>query len=1048
MKPTLLAMPRAWLLALGARATHYFLALALLTIWLAPLQHLAPPLLMRLGLTALLLALLAVARLSRRARRAQRRLAALEALSQPPATLAAPIEEDRFRALVEQSLTGIYIIQDQQLVYANQAMAEIFGYASPQELIHQPAMDRVAAEDHERVRLAIRRRGQDNPTRYRFHGLRRDGSRIVVEVHGRNIMHEGRPALTGTLIDETESHSYHEEMAQLVAQKTLALYQSEQELHTILDNLPAMVSYYDPELRHRFGNQAYCDWHRVNAEQLLGQRLPDLIGARQYAKAQQPIEEALRGSAQRFELELQRPGGDSWQGQIHLIPDLRAGVLSGLFCLIMDISPLKQAVQALGESEFRFRQLFEAAPVGMALFRGDGQCIMANQAQADLMGGSRAELLEQNFRQMPTWQRTGLRHIAEKTLEDGQPQHYELKMETNFGKPIEIECQFTLITLQSEPYLMLLAKDIAPFRQAALLMKQAMDAEWEKNLLDQQYRQVVENITDGFFTIDLDGCLLDANEVYVRQSGYSREQLLSLSIFDLETQESAPEVMLRMEQIQQRGSERFEAWHQHRDGSLWPCDISASFAPVEGKIYAFVRDITVMKQAENQIRRLAFFDSLTQLPNRQHLLDRLQQALEASRTSQHYGALLFIDLDNFKLLNDTLGHDMGDRLLVIVAQRLMACTRGQDTVARLGGDEFIILVEGLDPERELAEQTIRHLANTVISALNQPYPFEHQEFHNTPSIGVALFNHQATSVEEMLKHADLAMYQAKASGRNTLCFFDPDSQTRVEAKSALDTELRLALRLNQLTLQFQPQVDRQGLIVGAEALVRWNHPKQGILNPSEFIGLVEDSELVHPLGLKILEMACAQLQAWSTDAQLSELTVSVNVSARQFRHHAFVENIRAQLMDSGIRPECLKLELTESLLLHDITESAARMAQIKAMGVVFSLDDFGTGYSSLGYLRSLPLEQLKIDQSFVRNILSDSNDAAIVRAIIVMGHSLGLSIVAEGVDNAAQWALLLREGCDHGQGHFFGPALPPTDFERLQRHNAEDISRQPCEPWV
>ncbi|TDR81496.1 sensor domain-containing protein [Paludibacterium purpuratum] len=947
--------------------------------------------------------------------------------------------EAKFRALVEQAITGVYIVQDRQVIYANQAFADIFGYGSPQEALEQVPIKLVAPQDRQRVvRNVLRRlRGDTDSLRYHFNALRRDGSPFIVEVHGRRFMHDNRPAIIGSLIDITESQRHQAEMARQVAEKTALLRQREQELHTILDNMPALISYYDTDLRHRFGNQGYCDWYGIDSTQLAGLPLAELLPAGQLARVLPRIRQALSGETQIFEYRIDRPGsGESWQAQIHLIPDLEGEQVHGLFALILDFTPIRNAEAALRESEGRFRQLFEAAPVGISLYHSDGQCIMANQALAELAGASREQLLKQNFRHVQTWRDSGLLTVALRTLESGLPQRYELQMVSSFGKRMEVECEFTLPVVQGVRYLMLLAKDITPYRQAAYLMKQAMDAELEKSRLDLQYRQVVENMVDGFFAIDSRGQLLETNDVFVKLCGYEPETLLGMSAADLELDASAEDIAARIHRIVHKGNERFECRMRRKNGTHWPAEISASCVGGSGdRIYAFVRDITERKRNEDEIRRLAFYDSLTKLPNRQLLIDRLQQALETCKRSRRHGALLFIDLDNFKLLNDTLGHDMGDRLLVMVAKRLKACVRGKDTVARLGGDEFVILLEELDERRERAATQIRAVAGMIMEALGQPYPLAQLEYHNTPSIGIAMFNDQEnTSVEEQLKHADLAMYQAKAAGRNTLCFFDPVTQAELETRSTLEGELRNALRRDHLVLYYQPQIDRNGSIIGAEALVRWLHPERGLIPPAQFIGLAEECGLVHQLGLRVLEIACGQLAIWRECPTMSRITMAVNVSARQFRHREFVPQIRDLLTRFAIDPARLKLELTESLLLHDMDEAAAKMGTLRAMGVKFSLDDFGTGYSSLSYLKTLPLEQLKIDRSFVRDILTDPNDAAIVRAIINMGHSLGLKVVAEGVETDDQWHFLLREGCDIGQGYLFSPPVPKGDFERDRAH--------------
>lgn len=441
-------------------------------------------------------------------------------------------------------------------------------------------------------------------------------------------------------------------------------------------------------------------------------------------------------------------------------------------------------------------------------------------------------------------------------------------------------------------------------------------------------------------------------------------------------------------------------------------------------------DITERKMAEEEIKQLAFYDPLTSLPNRRLLLDRLQQALVASARHQREGALLYIDLDNFKTLNDTRGHDVGDLLLQQVAQRLVACVRDNDTVARLGGDEFVVMLEDLSENSLEAATQAKDVGYKIIASLNVAYQLDSYEHHSTPSIGVTLFSDNRQTVDELLKRADLSMYQAKAAGRNTLRFFNPEMQAAVSARASLEADLREAVQRQQFVLHYQAQVDGHGQLTGCEVLLRWPHPGRGMIPPAEFIPLAEDTGLILALGHWVLERACSQLAAWSAHAAMGQLTIAVNVSARQFHHDEFVDQVLAVLERTGANPCRLKLELTESLLVDNVESVIAKMSVLRALGVGFSLDDFGTGYSSLSYLKRLPLAQLKIDQGFVRDILTDPNDAAIAKMVIVLAESMGLSVIAEGVESEAQRDFLAEHGCHAYQGYLFGQPLPLAMFER------------------
>lgn len=446
-----------------------------------------------------------------------------------------------------------------------------------------------------------------------------------------------------------------------------------------------------------------------------------------------------------------------------------------------------------------------------------------------------------------------------------------------------------------------------------------------------------------------------------------------------------------------------------------------------GRVYALCgisTDLTDHKRAQDEIHRLAFYDPLTGLPNRRLLIDRLQLSLAAHARSGQDGALLFIDLDDFKTLNDTLGHDTGDQLLQQVAQRLREQMREGDTLARLGGDEFVVMLSGLGPLREDAARQAEKVATKLRMALARAYQVGGHHHDSTVSIGVALFTDAQNSLDNMLRWADMAMYQAKADGRNNVRFFNPDMQAQLQARAELETDLRDAVAAGQFELHYQPQVDASGHILGAEALLRWHHPTRGMVPPALFIPVAESSGLILPLGRWILCAACRQLVLWAEHLQTAPWRVAVNVSAKQFHHTDFVADVLAALRDTGANPSRLELELTESQLVEDMDSVIAKMSVLRAHGVRFALDDFGTGYSSLAYLKRLPLYKLKIDQGFVRDLLTDHNDAAIVRTIVALGNSLDLEVIAEGVETEEQKAALADLGCRQYQGYLLGRPAP------------------------
>jgi diguanylate cyclase (GGDEF)-like protein len=485
--------------------------------------------------------------------------------------------------------------------------------------------------------------------------------------------------------------------------------------------------------------------------------------------------------------------------------------------------------------------------------------------------------------------------------------------------------------------------------------------------------------------------------------------------------------------IHRTGGWQGEIWDRRKDGEIYPKWLTIT--AVKGKDNAISHyigthsDITERKKYEEKIQQLAFFDSLTGLPNRTLLLDRLSQAMAASNRSPTYGGLLFIDLDHFKTLNDTQGHGKGDLLLQQVAARLTTCVREGDTVARLGGDEFVVVLKSLGDNAQDVAAVTKDIGEKILAKLNQTYQLDELHHHNSASIGATVFGGHEIAIEDLLKQADLAMYQSKDKGRNLLRFFDPAMQKIVIERAALEADLRLALANNQFVLHYQAQVDGNGHTAGAEALVRWQHPQRGIVSPAEFIPLAEETGLILPLGLWVLESACTQLAQWANQIAFTHLCVAVNVSARQFKQSDFVSQVLAVLERTGARPIRLKLELTESLLVDNVDDVIEKMVALKSVGVGFSLDDFGTGYSSLAYLSKLPLDQLKIDKGFVMNIESSDNAVAICAATIGLAHNLRLKVVAEGVETEAQrYVLHTVHRCDLLQGYLYSRPLPVDAF--------------------
>jgi diguanylate cyclase (GGDEF)-like protein/PAS domain S-box-containing protein len=538
---------------------------------------------------------------------------------------------------------------------------------------------------------------------------------------------------------------------------------------------------------------------------------------------------------------------------------------------------------------------------------------------------------------------------------------------------------------------------------------------------------------DGMVVTDVRGHILQVNEAWSAVTGYSAADAVGKSTAILQSGRQDADFYRNMwEAIAREGHWEGEIWNRRKDGGVYPEWLSISgVRDTAGELTHYLgiySDISDPRESERKILELAFYDPLTGLPNRRLLLDRLHQAVAASARSGRFGAVLLLDLDHFKTLNDTRGHDVGDALLVEVARRLRDALRESDSAARLGGDEFAVLLEGLNEEQVAAATAAESITEKLRAAIGKPVALKGEMRHITSSIGVTLFRSPGDGVEALLKQADLALYQAKDAGRDTSRFYNPTMQAAVDARAELEAGLRRALAEDELVLHYQPQVDADGGLIGAEALLRWQPPGQAMISPADFIPAAEDSGLIVPIGCWVLETACHQLADWAGSPATRDLLLAVNVSARQFRQPDFIEHVSRALQRSGAHPERLKLELTESLLLEDVEKVIRTMQTLKELGVGFSIDDFGTGYSSLAYLKRLPLDQIKIDQSFVRDIDHDADDRIIVQAIISLASNLGLHVIAEGVETVEQRDFLARNGCQAYQGYLFSRPMPRAEF--------------------
>jgi len=684
---------------------------------------------------------------------------------------------------------------------------------------------------------------------------------------------------------------------------------------------------------------------------------------------------------------------------------------------------------SLRQSESNFRSLLEFSPIGVGFTR-DGRCIDANETFLTLFGYTSVDefrgrsLLEL----VAETERPAMRErIRKRMSREVTAEAYETTGLRKDGRLIPLMVSSRRVELPEGPLTFSFFLDLTEAKQR----EQALQAS------NEMLRAVLENVPVRIFWKDRELRYLGCNTPFARDAGLNRpEELIGHDDFALGWREQAELYRADDRKVMESGVSKlaYEEPQTAPDGkTIWLRTSKVPLRDADGTVNGVLglyEDITREKLAEEKIYQLAFMDPLTGLPNRRLLLDRLEHAMVASVRSKKYGALALLDLDRFKTLNDTRGHNVGDKMLVAVARRLQGCVREGDTVSRLGGDEFVVLLENVGDDMAESVAHVGRVVEKIRDAICQPYMLDGFEYHISPSIGVALFLDLHNTLDELMIHADMAMYQAKAVGRNAIRFFDPQMQAALEQRSELENALRHALARDEMRLYYQVQVDAAGLPIGAEALLRWQRSGRGMVSPGDFIPVAEDTGMILPIGEWVLDQACRQLALWQQNPRMEKLSVAVNVSACQFRQEGFVAQVRAAVQRHGINPRRLKLELTESLVLEDVDGSIAKMAELRQLGVHFSIDDFGTGYSSLSYLKRLPLEQIKIDQSFVRDLSTDPNDAAIVETIVVMAHSLGLNVIAEGVETESQRSFLEQCGCNAYQGYLFGRPVPVDELEQ------------------
>jgi diguanylate cyclase (GGDEF)-like protein/PAS domain S-box-containing protein len=786
-------------------------------------------------------------------------------------------------------------------------------------------------------------------------------------------------------------------------------------------------------------NDGWWDWDIVTDEHTYSARGWEALG---YACDELPYDDRLwdllvypedREYGQRALLEAISNGSEHYSFEMrlrhkdgHPVPMLCRGYIlrdsSGKAIRVSgtdtDLTDRKQASMALKAERELNEEIFANSPIGIAIFDAEGNCVSANEAMARQLGATVTLLLAQNFHRIESWKHSGMQEMATRTLASGEACSAVIKVAGAFGGDAWLSVNFRMLPGSDETAgrgrLMLMVDDLTEFRRAEIARQEIQDT----------YERVFAASIDGILHTKPDGTTLKANPAACQMLGMDEDELCRrgrAGVMDM----SDPRCAALLEERARTGRMRGELTMIRSNGERFQAEVSSSlYATRDGDVLGstIFRDITARKQAEADTHRLAYFDELTRLPNRRLLLDRIGLSLDSAGRSGQYGALLFLDLDNFKRLNDARGHSIGDSLLMEVARRLTQLLRSADLVARLGGDEFVVLVDNLGEDIETAARAAMAVAEKVRAVLERPFLIDGTLYSGTGSIGLTMFPKGREGVDDLLREADTAMYRAKAMGRNRIAYYEAAMQAEVEERLALEQDLKEALDTDQIQVYVQPQVNAAGREIGGELLLRWTHPERGAVSPAFFIPIAEESGLILRLGERVLRTACEALAR--LDAAGAPLSLSVNISPRQFRQDDFVAQMRALLARTGAPPARLTLEVTEGLLIEDWEGVASRMAELAALGIRFSIDDFGTGYSSLSYLKKLPLHEIKIDKSFVQNTPDDANDRAIVRSILAVARAFRLHVVAEGVETQAQAEFLSGLHCDCLQGYFFARPTP------------------------
>lgn len=954
--------------------------------------------------------------------------------------------EMRYRTIFQSSLDGVCVnrFEDGRFMDANRAFLDLVGLEHS-DLIGKTLEDlnlEIEPEALAQVVQQLARNATARDIKSRF--KRPTGETVWLRMSVSPIEVDGVPCTMSIIGDISAAKAAEERLAEAAE----ALRVSEERYRKIFQTSV------DPVVITRLADGAIIDANRAFVE-LFGIEPGEMIGRTTGElniwvdpEDRQKMLASLRqtGECRNLEALARKKSGETAWTQISASP-IEVGSVPCILIVARDVSESRAAQQrlaaaadALKSSEERYRKVFQTSIDAMSITRlSDGVYLDVNPAAIRLFGFSREEFLGQNAVALGMFADPRDRQFTLDCLRtQGECPNVECRLVKKNGESIWALFSSSVIEIQGVPCVLSVGRDITEAKTAQQRLSAAADA---LKVSEERYRKVFDTSFDAILIVRIaDLAYIDVNPVYLDALGFDRWEVIGKSLLELDIWADARDREALLDQVRRTGECRnLEVQLLKKGGgAIWAL-VSASAIEIDGApcLMAVARDISSAKLAQQEIRNLAFYDPLTGLPNRRLLLERLQLPMATSARLARMRALLWVDLDNFKTLNYTLGHQVGDQLLIEVARRILACVRKADTVARLGGDEFVIMLEGLSGRQEDAAIEARAVGEKILAAIDHPYRLAGRVCRSTASIGIRVFGVQQESTSEVLKQADIAMFKAKEAGRNTMRFFSPALQAALDARALLEEEIGEGIKAQQFVFYYQPQVE-DGRLIGAEALMRWNHPRRGLLLPGEFIPLAEETGLILPLGAWGLEVACWQLAEWARRKETADLSLSVNISGLRFRQDGFVEEVLSTISRTGAHPARLILEITESVLLDNVEETIERMNALRTHGIRFGLDDFGTGYSSLSYLKRLPLDQLKIDRSFVRDLMVDVTSGAIAQAIVTLGKAMGLSVLAEGVETEEQREYLSGLGCHSFQGFLFSRPVPIQELERRWLGSSEN----------